>query len=109
MRKNIENNLFKIKYMKGITHEDVKKMVFASSPEVKKYYDEEILNEKISLQIKEIRNKKRITQLELAKKADTTQSIIARIESWKQNISMKTLQKILSALWATIKLELQES
>jgi DNA-binding transcriptional regulator YiaG len=67
--------------MKKITHEDVKKMIFASSPEVKKYYDEELLNEKISLQIKEIRHTKKITQLELAEKANTTQSIIARIES----------------------------
>jgi len=95
--------------MNKITHNDIKEKLFNLSPEVKKYYDEEILNEKISLQIKEIRNKKRITQLELAKKANTTQSVIARIESWKQNISMKTLQKILSALWATIKLELQEN
>ena len=94
--------------MKEITHDEIKNMLFKSSPEVKKYYKEELLNEKISLEIKEIRNKKRISQLELAKRANTTQSVIARIESWKQNISMKTLQKILVALWATIKLELQE-
>jgi len=67
--------------MNKITHNDIKEKLFNLSPEVKKYYDEEILNEKISLQIKEIRNKKRITQLELAKKANTTQSVIARIES----------------------------
>ena len=77
--------------------------------ELKEMCEKEFSNELLALQIKEIRNKKRITQLELAKKASTTQSIIARIESWKQNISMKTLQKILSALWATIKLELHEN
>jgi len=77
--------------------------------ELKEMCEKEFSNELLALQIKQIRTKKRITQLELAKKSNTTQSVIARIESWKQNISMKTLQKILSALWATIKLELQES
>lgn len=62
----------------------------------------------LSIQLKKTRLSKNISQLELAKKANTTQSIVARIESWNQNISMKTLQKLLIALWATLKIELQE-
>lgn len=81
--------------------------LFKEDPDFKEKCEKEFSNELLALQIKEIRNTKKITQLELAEKANTTQSIIARIESWKQNISMKTLQKILGALWATIKLELQ--
>jgi len=92
------NNLF-------VSFDDHMNEIFESDKELKVLCEKEFSNELLALQIKEIRNKKRITQLELAKKANTTQSVIARIESWRQNISMKTLQKILSALWATIKLE----
>lgn len=93
------NNLFS-------SFDDHMNEIFESDKELKDMCEKEFSNELLALQIKEIRNRKKITQEELAKKASTKQSIIARIESWKQNISMKTLQKILSALWATIKLEI---
>jgi predicted transcriptional regulator len=59
----------------------------------------------VSMQLKEIRERKRISQFDLAKKVWTTQSVIARIESWNSNISMKTLWRILWWLWATLKIE----
>lgn len=93
------NNLFS-------SFDDHMNKIFKSDKELKDMCEKEFSNELLALQIKEIRNRKKITQEELAEKASTKQSIIARIESWKQNISMKTLQKILSALWATIKLEI---
>ncbi len=48
--------------------------------------------------IADIRETKGITQTELAKKLNTTQSAVARIESGKQNISADMLKKISKAL-----------
>lgn len=48
--------------------------------------------------IAKIREDKRMTQAELAKKTDTTQSVIARIEKGEQNLSTETLSKISDAL-----------
>ena len=55
--------------------------LFIEDPDFKEKCEKEFSNELLALQIKEIRTKKRITQLELAKKSNTTQSVIARIES----------------------------
>ena len=92
--------------MKEYTHEDYKKEVFLKDSELKELYEEEHLKYMISKEIKNIRNKRKYSQLELAKKAWTTQSVIARIENWNANISLTTLSKILVWLDAKIKLEL---
>lgn len=52
----------------------------------------------LAVQIAEEREKAGITQKEFAKKLQTTQSVISRIESGKQNISLDMLQKIAGAL-----------
>lgn len=48
--------------------------------------------------ITKIREDKGMTQTELAKKLDTTQSVIARIEKGEQNLSTETLSKLSEAL-----------
>ena len=48
----------------------------------------------VGLQIKKNRKKMRVTQQQLAKKLKTSQSVIARIEAGKQNITLDTLIKI---------------
>jgi transcriptional regulator with XRE-family HTH domain len=48
--------------------------------------------------IKEIRKDKNISQVELAKKLNTTQSYIAQVESGNRKLSQKSLQKIFKAL-----------
>jgi UDP-N-acetylglucosamine 1-carboxyvinyltransferase len=48
--------------------------------------------------IAKIRDDQRMTQSELAKRIDTTQSVIARIEKGEQNLSAETLAKISDAL-----------
>ncbi len=91
--------------MKFIKHDEFMKKIFSESPEIKELYEKEKLNYNISIQLKELRVKKRISQFELAKSVWMTQSVIARIESWNSNISMKTFWRILLWLWATIKIE----
>lgn len=52
----------------------------------------------LSCKLIELRLKNKISQSELAKKANTTQAIISRIESMSANPSIETLKKIGSAL-----------
>ena len=52
----------------------------------------------IAIQIAETRKKRRITQVQLAKKVGMPQSQIARIESGNHNITIETLSKIAGAL-----------
>ncbi|MBU2445080.1 MAG: helix-turn-helix transcriptional regulator [Bacteroidetes bacterium] len=51
-----------------------------------------------AIQIANEREKVGITQADLAKRLNTTQSVISRIESGKQNLSLDMLQKIAEAL-----------
>lgn len=89
-----------------ITHEEMKEKFFAKDPDLKELYEKEHLKFIISQEIKSIRNKRKYSQLDLAKRIWTTQSVIARIESWNTNISMKTLQRVLIGLWAKLKIEI---
>ena len=91
--------------MKHYTFEEDQEKAFARDPELKELFQKQFLKDMLSCQIGDIRKNKNMTQLDLAKKAGTTQSVIARIESGNQNISMKTLQKLIFALDATIEIK----
>lgn len=64
--------------------------------------EKEILD--IAIQIIEARNKRKITQVQLAKKAGMPQSQIARIESGHHNITLGTLNKVANALNLRVKI-----
>lgn len=51
-----------------------------------------------AIQMAKEREKAVISQKEFAKKLNTTQSVVSRIENGKQNISLDMLQKIAEAL-----------
>lgn len=68
------------------------------NPEFKKYYDEYGRQLEIAYQILKLRKKKKMSQLELAKRIGTKQSNIARLETGQQNFSINTLEKIAEAL-----------
>lgn len=84
--------------------EDYQKEVFAKNPKIKELYENEWLKYIIAERIKKAREKKWLSQLELAKLANTTQSVIARIERWNQNLSITTLSKFLKILWLELQL-----
>jgi len=52
----------------------------------------------VALQISDVREQAGLTQEELARKLKTTQSVISRIESGKQNLSLDMLYKIAEAV-----------
>lgn len=61
----------------------------------------------LTRQIIALRIQRGLTQKEVAQRAGTTQSVIARIENGEQNISIKTLSKLANALKANIRIDLQ--
>lgn len=87
------------------TFEDYKKEVFERNPKAKELYEDEWLKYIIAERIKKTREFKWISQLELAKMTNTTQSVVARIEAWNQNLSLNTLHKFLKILGLELKIE----
>ncbi len=71
-------------------------------PEIRIHYEEERIRTEIAYAIRASRVKAGLTQVELAKKVDTTQSVIARLESGtdKRIPSLPLLAKIARACGA---------
>lgn len=87
------------------TLEQYEKEVFERNPKAKELYEQYWLNYIIAERLKKAREKKWLSQLELAKLAQTTQSVIARIEAGNQNLSLTTLSKFLKLLDLELKIE----
>ena len=90
--------------MEKYTFEQYKEEAFIENSQLKELYELELFNHFIWEEIKKIRLQKWLSQKELALKISSTQSVIARIESGKANISMKTLWKLSAWLGARIEL-----
>lgn len=94
-----------------MTHKKIKLIPFdkiiqkeLNSHAFKKTYDEELTRLRITHQIKTIRIKKNMSQVDLATKAVMPQSVIARIESGKHSFTFGTLDKIAHVLGKKIEL-----
>lgn len=74
------------------------KKEWLKDPEVKKEYDRLAPQYAVISQLIAIRAKKGLTQKELAKRLDTKQSAIARLESGNYNPTLEFLQKTAEAL-----------
>lgn len=61
------------------------------------------IKQKVGLRIKELRAQKEMSQEEVANTADMERSFMTHIESGRRNISVETLQRILSALGVSFK------
>ncbi len=60
-----------------------------------------MITEKIGARIRERRNELGISQEKLALKAEVDRTYLAGVETGKRNISLKSLEKIVSALGVT--------
>ncbi len=75
----------------------------------KKAYEEEDIRARLALRIAELRQKKGISQAQLAKKLHTTQQAVSDIENFKRaNITLLTLQKIARALNTRLVVDFQK-
>lgn len=75
--------------------------VFAKSFKSKSFqkaYNEELARLKLANQIKDIRLQKKLTQKDVAGRAQMPQSVIARIESGTHSFSIGTLNRIAKVL-----------
>jgi len=70
----------------------------------KKEFEKEYQKIKLAYEISQLRKKKNMSQVELAKKIGTTQSVVARMEAGKQNLSVDTLSKIATAFNCEVKI-----
>lgn len=75
-------------------------------PEFRKAWEESEAEYQISRALIAARLNKKISQRELAKKANTTQAVISRLESMSANPSIGLIQKVASALNLKLKIQL---
>jgi|SRR3989344_2934666 len=96
----MNNGMKKIRKINGIrvyTSDEV----FGKARKTKEYkeaYAKESARIALARQIREQREKKKLTQTAMARKADMPQSVIARIESGEHSISVDTLVRVAHAL-----------
>ncbi|MCK5494102.1 MAG: XRE family transcriptional regulator [Candidatus Omnitrophica bacterium] len=77
------------------------------NPEFRKAFDEEEVFASLAIQVAKIRQKKKLTQLELAERLHTTQQTISRLEDiHNKSYSLHTLIKLAGALDKKLKVEL---
>lgn len=77
-------------------------------PEFRKGFEEEDLRSRLAVSIALLRQKKALSQKELARRAHTTQQMISDIETFKQdNITLLTLQRIAYALGSKLIIDLR--
>lgn len=75
-------------------------------PEFKAHYQEERQALKLAMKIAELREKKGLSQQQLAKLMGTSQQAISRIESGEyEGFTLKTLEKIAEATGMRVKIE----
>lgn len=77
------------------------------NPEFKKAWEESEAEYQVSRALIAARINGKISQKELAKKANTTQAVISRLESMNANPSVALLQKIASALNLKLKIQFE--
>jgi len=76
-------------------------------PEFKKAWEESEAEYQISRTLIAARIKRKISQQELAKEANTTQAVISRLENMTANPSVGLLQKIAQALNLKVKIQFE--
>jgi DNA-binding XRE family transcriptional regulator len=68
------------------------------NPKIRKVYDEEWFITSAMAELYELRKKANITQKEMAKRLDISQSELSRIETGNQNIILITLYRLLKSM-----------
>jgi len=79
---------------------------FRKNPEFRKAYDEEIARLQIGYKIAQLRQMRHLSQAELARKVNTTQQTISRLEDLRNaRINVKTLARLAAALKARLSID----
>jgi len=79
---------------------------FRKNLEFRKAYDEEVSRLQIGYKIAQLRQMRRLSQAELARKVNTTQQTISRLEDLRNaRINIKTLARLAAALRARLSID----
>ena len=78
-------------------------------PELAQAYEQENLEREIARQVLRLRQARGWTQAQLAAALDTTQSVVARLESGSHRPSLSTLDRICQVLGARLEVRLVHS
>ena len=76
----------------------------SKSEDFQRAYSEEVERIKLVRTIRKIRISKKLTQAAVAKRADMSQSVIARLESGDHGVSLDTLNRVAYALGKRVQL-----
>ncbi len=76
------------------------------NPEVRESYNEEDLYSKIAVQIGMLREQQHLTQGELAKRAQTTQNVVSKIERGDRNVTLRSIFRIAAACHKKVELKI---
>jgi len=94
--------------MKTTTHEDLVNEIIGKKGTLERSeFDNELKAEVLAYKFKELRKKKHLTQTQLADKIGLGKEQISKIENGKFNLTLSTINKIASALGATINFDLR--
>lgn len=85
-----------------MTNWDTYKQKLLKDAEFKKLYDDSRPEFEIAKAIIHVRVKNKMTQKELAKRMNTTQSVISRLEQGRTSPSIALLKKVATALNTTL-------
>lgn len=77
------------------------------NPEFKKEWEKSELNYQLSRALIKKRLAQNISQTNLAKRANTTQAVISRLENMTVNPSLRLLQRIARALNVSLKIQFE--
>ena len=90
----------KVRTFRSRLREDLK------DPEFKAYYQEERQSLKLAMKIAKLREKKGLSQQQMARLMGTSQQAVSRIESGEyEGFTLKTLEKIAEATGTKVKIE----
>lgn len=93
--------------VKYVLFSDMKKQMFAR-PGFKEAYDSLAPKYALISAMLDARNKKGMTQAEIARRAGTTQSVIARFESGRTNPTLEFASRLSRALGAKLEIRLSK-
>ncbi len=79
-----------------------------AQPKARESFEEGLDVLRLAVSIAELREKRGLTQTQLAAQLHTSPAVISRIENGR-NVELKTLQRIAQALHARLKIELVEA
>ena len=80
---------------------------WSKDPDYRKAYDDLELEFALARTLIEARKRAELTQAELAERMETTQSVVARLESGRVNPSTRTLERIADATGTRLRISFE--